>query len=70
MDALERDLGIKAGQTTPDLNFTLEAVRCVGVCGLAPVVIVGEDFYGKMNQVKAQKTVGKYRDGAHDKVKT
>jgi NADH:ubiquinone oxidoreductase subunit E len=70
MDALERDLGIKAGQTTPDLNFTLEAVRCVGVCGLAPVVIVGEDFYGKMNQVKAQKTVGKYRDEAHDKVKT
>jgi len=70
MDALERDLGIKAGQTTPDLNFTLEVVRCVGVCGLAPVVIVGEDFYGKMNQVKAQKTVGKYRDGAHDKVKT
>ncbi len=70
MDALERDLGIKAGQTTPDLNFTLEAVRCVGVCGLAPVVIVGEDFYGKMNQVKARKTVGKYRDGAHDKVKT
>jgi len=70
MDALERDLGIKAGQTTPDLNFTLEAVRCVGVCGLAPVVIVGEDFYGKMNQVKAQKIVGKYRDGAHDKVKT
>lgn len=70
MDALERDLGIKAGQTTPDLNFTLEAVRCLGVCGLAPVVIVGEDFYGKMNQVKAQKTVGKYRDGAHDKVKT
>ncbi len=70
MDALERDLGIKAGQTTPDLNFTLEVVRCLGVCGLAPVVIVGEDFYGKMNQVKAQKTVGKYRDGAHDKVKT
>ena len=70
MDALERDLGIKADQTTPDLNFTLEAVRCLGVCGLAPVVIVGEDFYGKMNQVKAQKTVGKYRDGAHDKVKT
>jgi len=61
LEALERNLGIKVGQTTPDLNFTLEAVRCVGCCGLAPVVMVGDDFHGKMTQVKIQKTIKDYK---------
>ena len=61
LEAFERDLGIEVGQTTPDLNFTLEAVRCVGCCGLAPVVMIGEDFYGKMTQVKIQKTIENYK---------
>ena len=60
-ERLERDLGIKIGETTSDLNFTLEAVRCLGCCGLAPVVTVGDDLYGKMNQVKVAKTVEKYK---------
>ena len=61
VERLERDLGIKIGETTSDLNFTLEAVRCLGCCGLAPVVTVGDDLYGKMNQVKIAKTVEKYK---------
>ncbi len=61
LEALERDLGIKVGETTSDLNFTLEAVRCVGCCGLAPVVTVGDDLYGKVTQVKIQKTIKKYK---------
>ena len=62
LERLERDLGIKVGQTTPDLNFTLEAVRCLGCCGLAPVVTIGDDLYGKMSQVKIPKTIEKYKE--------
>ncbi|MFQ6067266.1 MAG: NADH-quinone oxidoreductase subunit NuoE [bacterium] len=62
LERLERDLGIKVGQTTPDLNFTLEAVRCLGCCGLAPVVTVGDDLYGKMNQIKIPRIIKKYKE--------
>ncbi len=62
LERLERDLGIKVGQTTSDLNFTLEAVRCLGCCGLAPVVTIGDDLYGKINQVKIPKIVKKYKE--------
>lgn len=61
LESLERHLGIEVGQTTTDSNFTLEAVRCLGCCGLAPVVTVGDDLYGKMNQVKIQKAIDKYK---------
>ncbi len=61
LESLERNLGIKVGQTTPDLNFTLEAVHCLGCCGLAPVATIGDDLYGKMNQVKMQKAIEKYK---------
>ncbi|TES84949.1 NADH-quinone oxidoreductase subunit NuoE [Candidatus Aerophobetes bacterium] len=61
LESLERYLGIKIGQTTSDLNFTLEAVRCLGCCGLAPVVTIGDDLHGKMNQVKIQKAIEKYK---------
>lgn len=70
LERLERDLGIKVGQTTPDLNFTLEAVRCLGCCGLAPVVTIGGDLYGKMNQVKIPKILKKYKDREYGKAKT
>ncbi len=61
LERLERDLGIKDGQTTPDMNFSLEGVRCVGCCGLAPVVTIEEDLYGKMNQAKIPKIMEKYK---------
>ena len=46
--SVEKQLGIKKGETTPDLKFTLETVNCVGACALGPVVIVGEDYHGEM----------------------
>ncbi|MFQ5867363.1 MAG: NADH-quinone oxidoreductase subunit NuoE [bacterium] len=61
LERLERDLGIKSGETTADLNFSLEAVRCLGCCGLAPVVTVNEDLYGRMNQAKIPKIIEKYK---------
>ena len=48
LSSIELQLGIKKGETTPDLKFTLETVNCVGACALGPVVIVGEDYHGEM----------------------
>ena len=62
LDRLERELGIKTGETTSDMQFTLEAVRCLGCCGLSPVVTVGEELYGKMNPAKAAALIDKYHD--------
>lgn len=47
MDRLEQRLGIKTGQTTEDGKFSIEATRCVGACGLAPVFTVNGEVYGK-----------------------
>ncbi len=57
VDRLERELGINVGETTSDMKFTLETVRCVGCCGLAPVVMVGDEFYGKLTPGKAAKLI-------------
>lgn len=62
LDRLERELGINTGETTSNMQFTLEAVRCLGCCGLSPVVTVGEDLYGKMNPAKAAALIDKYQD--------
>jgi NADH:ubiquinone oxidoreductase subunit E len=62
LDRLERELGIKTGETTSDMQFTLEAVRCLGCCGLSPVVTVGEELYGKMNPAKSAALIDKYHD--------
>ena len=59
---LGRELGIKPGETTEDMNFTLDTVRCLGCCGLAPVLTVGEDLYGKVTQAKLPKIVEQYRE--------
>ncbi len=62
IDTLEREHHIQTGQTTPDGNFTLEAVYCLGCCGLAPVLTVGEDLHGKLNQTKLPDIIGQYRE--------
>jgi len=62
LERLERELGVSVGGTTPDRQFTLEAVRCIGCCGLAPVVTVGDDVYGKSSPTEAAKIIDRYRD--------
>jgi len=59
LDQLERDLNIKAGQTTPDGKFSVEAVRCLGACALAPVMLVNEEVHGKMSGAAASKLIEK-----------
>lgn len=59
--ALEKELGIKPGETTPDLQFTLESVACIGACGLAPVITVNDDTHGKMTPEKVTEVLAQYR---------
>jgi NADH-quinone oxidoreductase subunit E/NADP-reducing hydrogenase subunit HndA len=61
LEKFERLLKIKTGQTTPDLDFGLEQVRCLGCCGLAPVVTVGQDLYAKVTLGKVDQIVKHYR---------
>ena len=51
-DELISFLGVKDGETTPDRVFTLESVACLGCCSLAPVMMIGDDTYGKLNKKK------------------
>jgi NADH-quinone oxidoreductase subunit E len=52
LESWERRLNIKVGQTTPDREFSLERVACVGCCALAPVAMVGEKVHGHMAPTK------------------
>jgi NADH-quinone oxidoreductase subunit E len=58
-EGLENDLGVKAGETTEDLRFTLDAVNCLGACALAPVVMVDEDYIGGATRGKVRKHLKK-----------
>ena len=61
VEALGRELCIKPGETTEDMNFTLETVRCIGCCGLSPVMKINEDLYGKVTQKKVPGIINEYR---------
>lgn len=59
-EALERQFGIKDGETTSDRMFTLESVRCLGACGLGPVVVVNEDVHGRVKPAKIKDVLSQY----------
>lgn len=61
LEKFERELGIKSGDTTEDHLFSLDAVRCLGCCGLAPVVQVGEEVHGKITPAKVAGVIKKYK---------
>jgi NADH-quinone oxidoreductase subunit E/NADP-reducing hydrogenase subunit HndA len=48
LDEFKKELGLQVGQTSPDGKFSLSSLRCVGACGLAPVVMVGDKTYGRV----------------------
>jgi NADH:ubiquinone oxidoreductase subunit E len=60
MERLERDLGIKNEETTYDEKFSLKSVRCVGCCGLAPVIMIDSEFHGNLTQEMIPKVLAKY----------
>ena len=62
MEKLEEMLGIKSGAITSDLRFSLDATRCIGACGLAPVMTIGEDVYGRLEPSMLTDILAKYQD--------
>jgi NADH:ubiquinone oxidoreductase subunit E len=60
LEELEKQLGVKAGGTTADGVFTLEATRCLGCCGLAPVIVVDEEVYGRLVPADIKGILAKY----------
>ena len=60
LEKVEQELGIKTGENTPDLRFTLETVNCVGACALGPMVIIGEDYHGEMTPDKVSSVLQNY----------
>jgi len=61
-DKFSKKLGIKSGECTPDGKFSLEACRCIGACGLAPVLTVNEEVYGRLTNDDVDKILKKYED--------
>jgi NADH:ubiquinone oxidoreductase subunit E len=60
LEEFERLLGIRSGDNTGDLVFTLETVNCIGACALAPVIMVDNEYYGHMNPNKVKSIIDKY----------
>ena len=59
---IENLLGIKSGECTPDGLFSIDSCRCVGACGLAPVMMIDEDVYGKLTPEEVASILKKYQD--------
>ena len=60
LEALEARLGKKCGECTPDGVFSLDSCRCVGACGLAPVMMINDDVYGRMTEDQIDDILKKY----------
>lgn len=60
MERLKEILGIDIGETTPDGKFTLEVMRCIGACGLAPAITINDKVYKQVNPDKLQSIIGQY----------
>jgi len=69
LETLERELNIKAGNTTADGKFSVEAVRCVGACALGPILLVNEEPHGYMTSDKATKLIAQLAAGEVEEVK-
>lgn len=61
LDSYATELAVEPGTTTLDRKFTLESCRCIGACGLAPVLTVNEEVYGRLTKKKADKVLVTYQ---------
>ena len=62
MNEISEKLNIHAGETTDDLSFSLNEVRCIGACSLAPAVVINEETYGKVTPKQVGKLLNEYRE--------
>ncbi len=60
MKEFEKELKIKAGETRSDMKFTLEGLRCIGACGLAPVVMINDRVYGRVEVDQVKQIIAEY----------
>jgi NADH-quinone oxidoreductase subunit E len=60
MEKAEEVLGIAPGETTPDMKFTLERVNCLGCCAMGPMIVVDEDYHGKLSPGDTEKILANY----------
>lgn len=61
LEVIDRELSLNKDHTTEDNKFTIESVNCLGACAMAPVVVVGEDYYGHMRPSKIMDVLNKYK---------
>ena len=61
LDRVEKELGIKVGETTADNLFTIQATRCLGACGLAPVMMINDEVYGRLTEDEIPAILEKYK---------
>jgi NADH-quinone oxidoreductase subunit E len=59
VDAVYREFGVRPGETTDDMNFTLETVNCLGCCAIGPILLLDGEYYGQMT---AQRSVAMLRE--------
>ena len=64
LEAIKNELKIGLGQTTPDMVFSLQQARCLGACGLAPVVMINDKIHGELTPKKMIELIKKYRKEA------
>lgn len=62
VDEFKTQLGVEVGGVTPDGKFSLDCLRCVGACGLAPVVLVGEKVYGRVEPHQVKDILAEYNE--------
>jgi NADH-quinone oxidoreductase subunit E/NADH-quinone oxidoreductase subunit F/NADP-reducing hydrogenase subunit HndA len=60
MEAIKEELGLDVGETTSNGMFTLKATRCIGACGLAPVITINDDVYGRLSPSDIPSIIHKY----------
>lgn len=70
LNEFKRQLKVEVGQSTEDGKFSINCLRCVGACGLAPVVTVGEKVYGRVAPSEVKKIIEEYREGCAADSKT
>ncbi|MBO7360520.1 MAG: NAD(P)H-dependent oxidoreductase subunit E [Clostridia bacterium] len=61
LEEISKELGVEVGSTSPDGKYSLEATRCIGACGLAPVMTVNGDVYGRLTKDQVPGILAKYR---------
>lgn len=61
LDTLKKDIGLESGGTTPDGKFSLQTVRCIGCCGLSPVMAIREDVHRKVKSSQLKEILSSYR---------